>query len=178
MKNLLQMVEKDKPRFADDPLIYLDPNEQRFIDMFTETYSESDHQSVNVQEVTGTTRPDYGDKTWLYLLNNGKRIKDNLKMFEDNPAYYAEDKRKNPPIVFIMLERSTDLWSDFLSYRFNSDIYQKKIFMEHGNERTCITRFASYYSGSTFMKGAQIKKYVINVRLMAFYEYMNRWYAN
>lgn len=100
--------------------------------------------SVNVFRVVGTQHPDYAEKTWLDLLNNGKRMQLNLPLFQDNPDYYLETAPKKPFMHYVSLD--------------GGDVY----IGDEGNHRTCIAKFFFFTQGLTTLHGITLQDYRID----------------
>lgn len=100
-------------------------------------------ESINIFEVVGTKHWDYQEMTWLELLKGGKRMHVNLPLFEKNPGYYLEDRRKEPTMYYIRLDGKLYVDGD-------------------GNHRTCIAKFFFYYQGRTHLHGAELVEYRID----------------
>ena len=100
--------------------------------------------SVNVFNVVGTIHPDYQNKSWLSLLEHGKRMLLNQSLLKSNPAYYQETTPKIPMMYFKTM--------DGLNYYISDD----------GNHRTCLARFYFYGLGLTQLHGVSINHYKVN----------------
>jgi len=126
---------KEPPPFAHEKL--LSWQDVRFNELEPYVVEEQRHgsASVNVFRVVGTRHPDYARESWLYLLNNGKRMEHNLSLFSTNPAYYLETCPKVPYMQYISID--------------GGDLY----IGDEGNHRTTLARFAFYKNGLTTLHG-------------------------
>ncbi len=138
---LFEKAISDKPDFSLAIIEKLDMDEFREIREFSLEEYWCDEDSINIFEVSGTRHPDYYGMTWLELLENGKRMKLNLSLFESNPGYYLEDMRKFPSMSYVKLDGKTYVDAD-------------------GNHRTCIAKFYFYYTGRTNLHGVTVKEYI------------------
>lgn len=111
------------PPFASETLEKWDAAAFASMEKFIVQEQRHGSTSVNVFNVIGTKHHDYAGKTWLNLLENGRRMHENLPLFEENPGYYLETATKAPYMHLI----SIDGGSLYIG--------------EEGNHRTCIARF-------------------------------------
>jgi hypothetical protein len=141
--DLLVRVNASPPDWAKIILQPYGYEQERLIDYALSRYwSYSD--SVNVQDIAGTAHPDYSGRSWLWLLNNGKRMKNlNLPLLASNPSYYFETSKKEPYMEFTQIDDKT---------------YINK----EGNHRTCIARFFFHYQGLTTLHGVKKESYLID----------------
>ncbi len=66
---------------------------------FVKEHYWQNNASINVFRVVGTQHPDYIGLTWLDLLEQGKRMPLNLRLYKENPGYYYETVKKNPQCI-------------------------------------------------------------------------------
>lgn len=151
MKNLLEMVEKHKPEFADDIMEAFPAELQKDINDFSSAHYWNACASIDVNEVVGTEHPDYAGKSWLNLLRNGKRMSINLPLLADNPGYYFETNPKDPPMYFKLVNGQLYIGGD-------------------GNHRTCIAKFFLHYQNVSRLGGVTIDEYVIDYDFKNVYE--------
>ncbi|WP_051940693.1 hypothetical protein [Stenoxybacter acetivorans] len=101
--------------------------------------------SVNVFNVVGTIHDDYKNKSWLNLLQNGKRMHTNLPLLAENPGYYTQAGiLRQPTMDFIT--------TDGIHFYINND----------GNHRTCLARFYFYNLSLTHIHNIEINHYRID----------------
>lgn len=111
-----------------------------------------DSTSVNIFRVVGTQHPDYAGLTWLEFLEKGKRMSLNLNLFESNPAYYDESKKKEPSMYYQSID--------------GGELY----IADDGNHRTCIAKCAFYLSGNSVLHGITLYDYRIDWELKQIFE--------
>ena len=98
-----------------------------------------DAGSINVFRIVGTRHPDYKNMSWRWMIENGKRMPENLALHETNPGYYLETSRKSPEMTYITM--------DGLDFYVSTD----------GNHRSAIARFDFHYRGITTLHGVSIE---------------------
>jgi len=103
--------------------------------------------SINVFRVVGTEHPDYSGLSWVEFLEKGKRMGLNLGLYKENPHYYYDAKKKEPPMYY----RSLD----------GGDLY----IGEDGNHRTCIAKADFYLKGLSTLHGVVHNDYRIKWEL-------------
>jgi hypothetical protein len=141
--NLLDKANASPPDWANKILLSYDDKLNKLRDYAVSWYWCSS-DSVNVQNVVGTAHPDYANQSWLWLLNNGKRMQNvNLPLLAKKPSYYFETSKKEPYMEFTEID---------------GNIYINK----EGNHRTCISRFFFYYQGLTTLHGVKKETIVID----------------
>lgn len=139
--SLVALVGGDEPHWAVQQLKAWDENDFRTREPFViEKYWSSQH-SVNVFEVVGTAHPDYQGMTWIEFLAQGKRMRKNLLLQQDNPEYYLDEIVKLPTMYYIEIDNS--------GWHVNGD----------GNHRTCIARFMFHGMGRTMLHGVNVESY-------------------
>ena len=112
--------------------------------------------SVNAFRIVGTRHPDYKNMTWRWMIENGRRIRENLALHETNPGYYLETSRKVPEMTFIT--------TDGLDFYVSTD----------GNHRSAIARFDFHYRGITTLHGVAIEDIRIDRELLEGYRNISR----
>lgn len=143
MKNLLQRVEEERPKFADDILEPFPAELQKDINEFSSIHYWNACTIIDVSQVIGTEHPDYADKSWLNLLQNGRRMSINIPLLATNPNYYFETSPKIPPMYFKSVNGKLYIGGD-------------------GNHRTCIAKFFFHYKNISQLGGVSIDEYVID----------------
>lgn len=108
--------------------------------------------SINVFRVTGTQHPDYSGMTWIEFLENGKRMKLNLKLYAENPQYYYETGTKMPTMYF----QSIDGGGLYIG--------------GDGNHRTCIAKAAFYLGGHSILHGVNLDNYTIDWDIKRYFD--------
>ena len=151
--DLLQKTNKNPPVWANDILL---PWNDKLLDQkraFIQKHYWTGQGSVNVFNVVGTIHSDYANKSWLNLLNNGKRMSLNIPLLEAKPEYYhASDELKQPAMYYNTL--------DGIHYYIADD----------GNHRTCLARFYFYEKGLTQITGVNINHYHIDELFYSVYQ--------
>jgi hypothetical protein len=122
------------------------------LEPFIKQHYWCDSTSVNIFRVVGTQHPDYAEMSWIKLLEKGKRMHLNLRLYAENPGYYYEDIKKEPPMYF----KSID----------GDNLY----IGEDGNHRTCIARCVFYLAGRTTLHGVTVNDYRIDWDFKKVYE--------
>lgn len=114
----------------------------------------ADSADIDIFSVVGTQHPDYaGLPRWSELLDVGKRMKNNLGLFKENPGYYYETSRKIPTMYYQGLANG--------KYYVGAD----------GNHRTAIFKAASALSeGDGVLHGVSITNYVVDLELIREYD--------
>lgn len=107
--------------------------------------------SVNLLQVRGTLHPDYAGMTWRELLQNGRRMSGNLKLFRENPTYYTELQDRLPGMQFLFI---------------NGIGYVS----EDGNHRTCIGKFFLAGQNSPFLHGVRFSEYVWDMHILKLFK--------
>jgi hypothetical protein len=151
-RNLREVVNENPPAWAEDKL---EAFKYRDIDNFVTSMYWSDSESIKIQDIVGTVHPDYAGRSWLYLLNNGKRMESvNLPLLAENPVYYYEKALKKPTMEYIKIEGN-------------------KIFIIEGNHRSCIAKFLSNYQDLTGLRelhGVSLKAYNIDILFKGYFD--------
>ncbi|MHB1285537.1 MAG: hypothetical protein ACYCYP_03080 [Leptospirales bacterium] len=115
-----------------------------------------DSGSVNVFRIVGTRHPDYKNMSWRWMIENGKRMPENLALHETNPGYYLETSRKIPEMTYITM--------DGLDFYVSTD----------GNHRSAIARFDFHYRGITTLHGVSIEDVRVDRELFEGYGKISR----
>lgn len=151
MENLLEIVSKNKPEFADGIMEPFPAEVQKDINDFSSIHSWNACTSIDINEVVGTEHPDYAGKSWLNLLKNGKRMSINLPLLASNPDYYFQISPKEPPMYFKLVNGKLYIGGD-------------------GNHRTCIAKFFLNYKNAYSLGGVTIDEYIIDYHFKSVYE--------
>lgn len=146
---LIERVELEKPHIAEDIILELTDNELKRAEQFSSSVSWVQSSSVNVFDVCGTLHPDYCNKSWLNLLQNGKRMKENLRLLNENTGYYCETKYKSQ-MAYIKIDDKIYIGRD-------------------GNHSTCIAKFLFFFEGITTIHGVTVEEYNIDDAFEAAY---------
>lgn len=136
---LLEKVRSSLPHWANDTIRPFDEDLYREALPFATRRYWCDSGSVNVFRIVGTRHPDYRNMSWRWMLENGKRMTENLALHETNSGYYLETVRKTPEMTYLTL--------DGLDFYVNTD----------GNHRSTIARFDFHYRGLTTLHGVTIE---------------------
>ena len=121
---------------------------------FVTSHYWADSASINIRRVIGTDHPDYQGQTWGWFLRNGKRMGVNIPLLHDNPDYYHETVRKEPPMFYISVNGH--------DWFVHGD----------GNHRTCIARFYLEGLGLHTLHGVSVNDYRIDHALHDLYRCM------
>ena len=136
---LLEKVRSSLPHWANDTIRPFDEDLYREALPFATRRYWCDSASINVFRIVGTRHPDYRNMSWRWMLENGKRMTENLALHETNSGYYLETVRKTPEMTYLTL--------DGLDFYVNTD----------GNHRSTIARFDFHYRGLTTLHGVTIE---------------------
>jgi hypothetical protein len=146
-ESLLDWAQSVQPSWAFETLIPLDQDLFRKITPFVKSDSWTAMATINVFSVIGTRHPRYQNWSWLKLLQDGKRMKsDNLPLYASNPTYYDGIDPKLPPMSFIT---------------FKDD----ELYIDGGNHRMCIAKFACARDGRTQLHGVGVKRLSVDWEL-------------
>jgi hypothetical protein len=140
------------PHWAGQRLAAWDENAFQAASPFVIEKVWSGQFSINVFEVVGTAHPDYQGWSWREFLENGKRMRGNLVLQDQNPGYYLDDAAKQPTMYYIAM--------DGAGWHVNGD----------GNHRTCIARFMFHELGRTMLHGVHAESYRTDARTRAVFE--------
>lgn len=157
MFDLVQWAQSVRPSWAEEPIKPWDEKFSRDVASFVSSETWTDLDAVNVFSVVGTRNSRYYNWTWQHLLANGKRMANiNLPLFVENPGYYDEVGRKDPPMSFKTYDG-------------------EQLFVDaDGNHRTCIAKFAFARVGKTQLHGVTVRRLTIDHALMAMRDEMVR----
>ncbi len=156
LKNgFLERIFKNTPHFSNDLIEPFNEEEFETIKRFSAEEYWCGNESINIFNVSGTRHPDYQGKSWLWFLQNGKRMRLNLTLFEQNPGYYLGEARKEPAMSYVRVDG--------------------KLYVDHdGNHRTCIARFFYFEKGLTHLRGVEVREYRVDGHAMATFEAIRR----
>lgn len=107
--------------------------------------------SVNVFDVIGSAHPDYAGKTWENLIQNGRRMNENIELLIKNPIYYLEEIKKDPTMYYIQIENDLFIGDD-------------------GNHRTALAKLLFTKIKQFRISGVDLVHYQINYNLKKAYE--------
>jgi hypothetical protein len=154
-ENLKDYVNQNPPDWAEDIMKVYSDEYRKLVDNYAISKYWSDNESVNVQDIAGTSHPDYAGGSWLNLLNNGKRmISVNLPLLKENPGYYYEASPKKPNMEYVRIDDKT--------------------FIQEGNHRTCIARFLFFYQSMAILHGVTLDAYTIDYRFKKLYKTLEK----
>ncbi len=86
------------PEFADEKIKSWDRLQFKTeVFPFVKEHRWIDNASIDIFRVVGTQHVDYAGLTWKELLEKGKRMDINLRLYLENPGYYHETTKKQPP---------------------------------------------------------------------------------
>lgn len=149
---LRERARQNQPSWAEDIMQPWDDHGFSEKEGFITSHYWTGQGSVNVFNVVGTIHPDYQRKSWINLLENGKRMNQNLPLLESNPSYYHDTVIKQPNMYF----KTVDGTNFFIG--------------DDGNHRTCIARFYFYEQGMTQLHGVNINHYQIDEVFYSVYQ--------
>lgn len=150
--DLLGWAKQNPPHWANETLAVWDKEKQQAMEPFLTSKFWGSAQSMNVFRVIGTDHPDYQGKSWLWLLENGKRMVGNQRELQRNPGYYLEVTKKQPEMSYISLDGQR--WFVYCD----------------GNHRTCLARFAHEFWGRNEIHGVELFDYRHDLELANLYE--------
>jgi hypothetical protein len=145
--NLLDIIKQNPPDWAEDKLIQCE--EVATIEKYAICKYMSNNESIDINNVVGTTHFGYAGNSWLHLLNNGKRMNENLRLLAESPNYYQGTNTK-AGIGYIKIG--------------------DRIFIGDGNQRTCIAKFLFHYNGLTKLHGVALQEFTIDHKFKETYE--------
>jgi len=122
---------------------------------FVSEHTWRDSESIDIFRVVGTQHPDYIGMTWIELLEKGKRMGINLRLFESNPGYYKDKGKKQPSMYYQSID--------------GGDLYVGA----DGNHRTCIARAFFSITGQSVVHGVTIDNYKIDWEMKKAYDGLN-----
>lgn len=138
---LTQRIAENPPHWASRKLEAWDEDGfNQLLPFIVEKYWSS-QESINVFNVVGTKHPSYIGMSWTEFLQQGVRMRENLRLQESNPDYYLDTTVKQPTMLYVSLD------SDLLYV--NGD----------GNHRTAIARFMFHELGKTTLHGVTVERY-------------------
>lgn len=150
--SLIKSVVADIPSWSGQTLKSWDENGFRQKGEFCSEKYWSGQHSINVFDVVGTAHPDYQGLSWLEFLAQGKRMRQNLLLQEQNPSYYLVEDIKQPTMFYIEIDGG--------GWYVNGD----------GNHRTCIARFMFHEMGKTMLHGVNVESYRTDIRAFAAFQ--------
>jgi len=152
--DLRELARQDPPAWSRERLLEFD--EERHAETIPFTFSETwcAQASINVFEVVGTRNSSYFGWSWLRLLEEGKRMKRNLTLYRQNPAYYLQTAERQPSMGFLTYDG-------------------RRLFVGgDGNHRTCIARFAFDLDGRTHLHAVTLQHCEVDWQLMKAFQGM------
>ena len=151
---LLDRIRDMPPHWAGETIRPFDEDLFRDSRPFVRRHYWCDSGSVNVFRIIGTIHASYQNKTWDWMIKNGKKISSNLREYGENPDYYLQTTKKGD-ISFVT-------W-DGLDY-----------YIWQGNHRSAIARFDFHYRGITTLHGVSIEDVRIDWDLFEGYRKISR----
>ena len=151
---LLDRIRDMPPHWAGETIRPFDEDLFRDSRPFVRRHYWCDSGSVNVFRIIGTIHASYQNKTWDWMIKNGKKISSNLREYGENPDYYLQTTKKGD-ISFVT-------W-DALDY-----------YIWQGNHRSAIARFDFHYRGITTLHGVSIEDVRIDWDLFEGYRKISR----
>jgi len=133
----IDLIEKDPPSWVDEELKPFEEEWFRQARPFAKWISFTSSGSLNISRLIGTDHPNYKNKSWRWMLSNGKRMESNLESYNRNPDYYFNSDNKS--LHYYSLDG-------------------KNYFILEGNHRSVIARFALHYKRKTHLHGVNIEK--------------------
>lgn len=110
---------------------------------------------VNVFDVIGTAHPDYAGHTWKYLILNGKRMEENIRLLVENPKYYILEERKDPTMYY-------------------TQVGDKIYIGDDGNHRTVLAKILFFRNSQSQIHGINLTKYEVDLDFKERYEELCR----
>ena len=149
---LVGRVRRDPPAWADEHIEAWDEAAFKRLEPFATSRYWCENESLNVFRIIGTRHPDYQNRSWRWLLENGKRMRLNLPLHVSNPDYYLDQAHKAPTMSFISLDGHS--W----------------FIKDDGNHRVCIARFDFHYRQRTLIHGVKVNDWRIDHGLLEAYQ--------
>jgi len=145
-KDFLATVQENPPAWGQEKLLRWDETPFERARHFITHHYWTSQGSINIFRVNGTDHPQYGNMTWMQLLERGKRMDINIPLLQKNPGYYTEPQIKREDMRFVSL--------DGINWYVSAD----------GNHRTCLARFYFHHEGSglTQLHEVSLSHYVID----------------
>ena len=150
--DLAAEIRKHRPFFADQRILFLEPDKLASIEPFIAETTWEDNGSINVFMVAGTTHLDYRDMTWLEFLDKGEKMDINLKLFRSNPDYYLGLDHKLPTMSYIQID--------------GGPLYVGA----DGNHRTCIAKAYFFLKGLSMLHGVTITHHRLDHKAMELHQ--------
>ncbi len=146
-----EFLEDAKKKGKDAPIEPLPFNES-LIDLFSTVREWQDGIRLDLELVKGSVHPDYAGRSWLWLLENGKRMDHNLCLLIENPVYYFEETKKLPAMSYLAVGNAYYVYTD-------------------GNHRTCIARFLFQLLGlDPVLSGVEVVRKEIDIEALRAFE--------
>ncbi len=158
LPTLLDRALEQAPHWAEEKILTWDENDfDQNVAPFVISEYWNDSDSVNVFRIVGTKHWNYQGKTWINMLQTGKRMAINLPLHQSNPGYYLDQKHKKPTMSYVTL--------DGITYYVADD----------GNHRSTIARFDFHYAARTMLHGVRTTHYSICHPSKALYDVITEW---
>jgi len=154
MTDLLSEIKSINPDILNRKIERWDDLNFTELEPFVKEMLWQDNTSIDVFTVIGTQHADYaGLPSWIKLLEVGRRMPHNLRLFQENPDYYYQDVKKQPSMYYLTLDRK--------NYYVGSD----------GNHRTAIAKAAFYINKSLgLIHGVTVNTYTVDYGLKREYD--------
>jgi hypothetical protein len=155
MINLLSEIKNINPDILNRKIERWDDLNFSELEPFVKEMFWRDNTSVDVFSVKGTQHADYaGLPSWIRLLEVGKRMPRNLKLFQENPDYYYQNIKKQPSMYYQTIDEK--------NYYVGAD----------GNHRTAIAKAAFFIDNrsTTLLHGVTVHSYIVDYELKAEYD--------
>lgn len=92
------------PYFADTVIAPLSCESMK--NQFKASLTWSFNGSINIQRVVGTMHPDYAGLTWREMLEKGRRMYNNIKLYKQKTEYYTTfHESRFPSMSFFTMEK-------------------------------------------------------------------------
>ncbi|MDD5395328.1 MAG: hypothetical protein PHE17_20075 [Thiothrix sp.] len=138
---LYQQVMAQPPHWANEKILSWKHEEFLAMRPFLTHHYWADSGTLNVFNVVGTRHPAYQGLDWIEFLQQGKRMHQNLPLYDSNPSYYTDSGKKSPEMSFLSVNG--------IEWYVDDD----------GNHRTCIAKFARFYDEQMELHGLKLHDY-------------------
>jgi hypothetical protein len=127
--NIFQLIENKRPFFATSRFQAGLDNPDKYI--FCSKHKLTKNQTIKLSAIKGQWHSE-DESTWMKKLLSLNKLQQNLRLLQQNPEYYFDDKIKEPRWLFVQV---------------GDDYYVKE-----GINRTVLARFLAFYNSELFAK--------------------------
>lgn len=135
------LVESQQPYFARRPIRAFNEAAWQRLSLFVREHIWEDCAPINVFRVVGVRRPEFQGMAWGDFFRLGARMGLNLRLLEENPAYYRNQAKKVPAMSFLQVDGG--------DYYVDAD----------GEHRTCLAKFLFHCTRGALLYGVEVNRY-------------------